>query len=234
MKSLLRQSEDGWCSVVVGHEQPDLPWSEWTRKIVWIESSFDLPPLKRGGSYSNYADFDRILDKQRKISLGMRHLQQQEVTDWFVLDADDYFHRNFVKTYRELPQQAGWLVNRGYIWYADIKRWSHTDRLLNLCGSTAIISASLFDLPRSDDDNELRKIPWCRLSHSDMEAFLRPHLSGASPFFPLSAVAYTLSHGDNCSDEFRDTPLKQFKLWVKKRLTTRKLDREFTDKFGVR
>ncbi len=233
LSSLCRQSSDHWSAVVVGHEKPELSWNDWDEKISWLESHFDLPPLREGGSFYNHRDFDYILDKNRKTALGMRSMASQGITDWFVLDADDFLHRDFVKTYCEQTPQAGWLVNKGYLWYADLRRWSKTENLLNLCGSTAILSASLFDLPGSDRDEELKKIPWCRLSHSDMKSFLAPHLAGRDPFFPLPAVAYTLSHGDNCSDEFRDTPLKQFKLWVKKRLTTQKLNREFSKVFGI-
>ena len=233
LRSLNRQSSGDWCAVVVGHEKPNIPWDIFTDKVSWVTVTHDLPPIRQGGSFSKYADFDRILDIRRKHSQGMRHLKKQGVTDWFVLDADDLVHKDFVRTLTCLPRQSGWLIRSGYLWYQDLQRWMPSDQMLNLCGSTVVISSSMFEVPSTSCDEELGKIPWGRMSHSDMESFLLPHLAGADPNFPLRAVAYTLSHGDNCSDEFRDSMMARAKLWIKKRLRTRKLNQEFCEIFGI-
>lgn len=234
LNSLKNQSCDRWFAVVVGHEKPEINWGLYADKVKWVKCLKELPTLREGGDYLNYADFDRILDKYRKISLGMRFLEGEDrLTDWFVLDADDLVHRDFVRVLRELPSQAGWVVERGYLWYKDLGRWKNTDRLLQFCGSTTIIRKDLFKVPQSDHDSELKKIPWCRLNHSEMIAFLSEKLGGASPSFPLDAIAYTLSHGDNCSDEFRSSPRQKVKLWIKKRLLTKPIESEFKEKFGL-
>jgi hypothetical protein len=234
LRSLDKQSCSDWLAVVVGHEKPQIPWGELSDNITWISSEHDLCPIKHGGDFTKYADFDRILDKNRKTAIAMRHLREHAITDWFVLDADDLMHRDFVKTLSNQRHQAGWLIRNGFLWYQDIKRLMPCDNMLNLCGSTAIVSAGAFEVPMSGRDEDLRMIPWCHLSHSDMEAFLLPHLAGSDPTFPLPATAYTLSHGDNCSDEFRTSAKARFKLWVKKRILTRPVTRQFVEDFGLK
>jgi hypothetical protein len=193
-----------------------------------------LPPIKQGGLFGNHADFPRIFDKNRKTATGMRYLVGQAITDWFVLDADDLMHQNFVRTLSGMPRQAGWLIKNGFLWYQDIQRWMPSGKMLNLCGSTAIINSSLFEVPPSGRDEDLQMIPWCRMSHGDMEAFLMPHLQGRNPSFPLPATAYTLSHGDNCSDEFRSSIKSRIKLWLKKWILTHQVTPQFKEDFGIR
>jgi hypothetical protein len=233
LRSLHNQSSEDWVAVVVGHERPAIRWQSFSDQISWVVSPHALPPITGGGSFSKYVDFDRILDKHRKMGIGMRHLQGQGVTDWYVLDADDLVHRDFVRTLNSLPHQAGWLCRTGYLWYKDLQRWMPCDKMLNLCGSTAVISAALFSVPSTDRDDGLVQIPWCRMSHSNIEAFLTPHLAGADPTFPFPAIAYTLSHGDNCSDEFRATFYARLKVWIKKKFFTRSLEAYFAHAFGI-
>lgn len=234
LRSLNRQSSNDWLAVVVGHEKPEISWNEVSEKITWVASEDALPPLREGGNFAVHSDFPRILDKNRKTARGMLSLHAQAITDWFVLDADDFIHQDFVRTLGSLPHQAGWLLRSGYLWYQDLRRWMPSSNMLNLCGSTAVISAALFEVPTTGRDEDLQKIPWCRMSHSDIEEFLIPHLAGADPTFPLAAIAYTLSHGDNCSDEFRTTLKARIKLWIKKRIQTRPIDPEFAEMFGIK
>jgi hypothetical protein len=234
LRSLGRQSSTDWIAVVVGHEKPDLDWNGFPPNSLWDTANFDLPPIRSGGTFFKYSDFDYLLDKERKIAQGMRHLRDHDVTYWHVLDADDLLHVDFVYILSTLPIQAGWLLQSGYLWYQDIRRWMPSDRLINLCGSTTLIHSSLFDVPVSDHDGARSQIPWMRFSHSEMLTFLQPHLAGANPWFPLRALAYTLSHGDNCSDELRTSISARFKLWVKKTVQTRPLNNEFSNMFGVR
>lgn len=233
LRSLQRQSSDAWVAVVVGHEKPEIRWAELSDKVSWVASTDDLPPIRGGGNFTRYSDYDRILDKNRKTARGMHHLRHQAVTDWFRLDADDLVHVDFVSTLAGLPQQAGWVIRSGYLWYQDLRRWMPSNKMVNVCGSTAVISAALFDVPVRGRDGDLGQIPWCRLSHSDMEKFLLSSLEGADPTFPLSGVAYTLSHGDNCSDEFRTSIKARVKSWIKKRVKTRRIDRDFSEMFGI-
>jgi hypothetical protein len=234
LRSLGNQSSDDWVAVVVGHEKPEIRWDEVSERVTWVEFTKDLPPLREGGSFTKHTDFDYILDKNRKTAAGMLHLQSQAITYWFVLDADDFVHRDFVHTLVNLPKQAGWLLKSGYLWYQDLRRWMPTQQMLNLCGSTAVIGAELFEVPTSGRDEDLQKIPWCRMSHSDMEEFLMPHMAGADATFPIAAIAYTLSHGDNCSDEFRVSFKARLRQWIKKRISTHPLRAEFAEAFGMR
>jgi hypothetical protein len=234
LRSLENQSCCHWRAVVVGHEKPDVAWHDYSNNISWVSSPHGLPPIRDGGHFTRHSDFDYILDKNRKTAIGMRHLLGQAITDWFVLDADDLMHRDFVQTLSSMPQQAGWLIKNGYLWYQDLKRWMPSGNMLNLCGSTAVINAGLFEVPHSDCDEDLKKIPWCRMSHSDMTTFLQPHLGGSDPTLPLPATAYTLSHGDNCSDEFRSSLKSRMKFWLRKRVFTYQMTPQFKDDFGIR
>jgi hypothetical protein len=233
LRSLSRQSSDDWIAVVVGHEKPEIRWQEFSERITWLASTDALPPLRHGGCFTKHTDFNYILDKNRKTAKGMLSLQKEVITDWFVLDADDFLHRDFVSTLGKLPHQAGWLFRSGYLWYKDLRRWMPSDQMLNLCGSTAVISAALFDVPTTGRDEDLHQIPWCRMSHSDIEEYLSPHLAGGDPTFPLAAIAYTLSHGDNCSDEFRVSFKARLKQWIKKRVRSHPLKADFAAAFGM-
>lgn len=234
LKSLANQTSDEWVAVVVGHEQPDLDFGSYSERVFWVAAEHDVPPVRKGGSFAKFADFNRIEDKNKKTMLGMRMLRRFSVSAWFVLDADDLLHRDLVRVWASQPRQAGWVIDRGYIYYSDVERVLPTTRLTHICGSTTIIDASVFALPEGTHSNGPSKVPWHFLSHSDMRAFLVEKTGGMSVDFPLHGIAYTLATGDNVSDEFRATLLARLKVWTKKHLMARRVSRKFARDFGLR
>jgi len=233
LRSILGQTSEQWEAVVVGHEKPEGVPSLDSGRVDFLSLDLPVPPLKPGGSYLFHRDFDYILDKNRKIVRGLQGLRDREITHWFVLDADDLLHRQLVEK-TVLPDEAkdqGALLNRGYLFYPDLKRQIPCDHLIQICGSTTILPSSWVEVPESLAA-DWSGVPWCRLSHADMGLLFRERQS--APNFPEERlIAYVQGYGDNCSDEFRQGLVRGFKAWLKPRLIGRRMDAGFCRDFSL-
>ena len=112
LRSLRRQTSNAFVAVVVGHECPVISEQKgWSFHSLEIE----IPELAAGGDYGKRDDFDRILDKNRKIARGVQLLWGSSPTHWFYLDADDVLDVGFVERVLSVPSpvyRGRWIRNR--------------------------------------------------------------------------------------------------------------------------
>ncbi|WP_436715008.1 hypothetical protein U8335_19860 [Roseiconus lacunae] len=229
LESLHRQSNDAFVAVVVGHEHPEVCESHRCR---FHSLEIPIPELAAGGDYGRRDDFDRILDKNRKIARGVQLLWDSSPTHWFYLDADDVLDIDFVDTVLSVPS-PGCIVDGGYQIHAMNRRAIPHLRLSEICGSTCVLTGDVMVRPESLEPEEIKKIPWCRYPHSRMDEFFTNELGKPCVRLQKPLVGYVTGHGDNCSDEFRSGPIARMKSWIKPRLLGSKDTALLRDRFGI-
>ncbi|MBD2201179.1 hypothetical protein H6G33_01000 [Calothrix sp. FACHB-1219] len=213
LQSIQNQSYQDYHAVVIGHDRPDLS-AFGDHLIDFLFSEFEIPPLKKGGSYSRYSDFDRILDKYRKIALGYQFLKSRDITYFMVLDADDLIHQDLTRYIFENYNSNGFILKNGYQYFRKNQKVVNRTDLDKICGSTTIIHAN--HIPEIDivNDQSLKLIPWCFLCHSQMESYFS---SKGTPLknvdFP--SLMYVYQHNENCSNEFVSTLKSKFRQQLK-------------------
>ncbi|GEM_PF-478876 len=231
LHSLALQTCQDFRAVVVGHEKPNLSNIAW-QTADYITSPFDVPPIKKAGSYKYYKEFKRILDKYRKIATGLNFLRQENISYVMVLDADDILHKNLVSYVINTKNTNGYIIRKGYQFYSKSKRLVYRQDLDKICGSTTLIHADLVPFPETVNDETISSIPWCHLSHSDMEAYF---LQKNKPLkiIPFEGAMYVMQHGQNASDEFRESLRSKLREGLKILLKGKPTSANLLADFGI-
>jgi len=231
LQSLLNQSDERYKIVVVCHERPILE-EKLLSRIDIIECDFELHRKNHEGKISNYKQIDYILDKNRKLSQGLKHLSDLNASYYMVLDADDLIHTDLTKYILNTNHPNGYIIHKGYEYYAAFNTCIDRDDMDHLCGSTAIINQRQIVIPEVVTDSTMSAFPWCFLSHSDFEGFYadrnKPLLS-----IPFQSVMYKLGHGQNASDEFRHGIKTKIKTLLKILIRGKRLSAEQLQAFGI-
>jgi hypothetical protein len=217
-------------AIVVGHDEPAFMPG---KSVAFHSIETSIPALKAGGNYANRDDFDRILDKNRKIVRGMQLLQCHNISHWYYLDADDLLDRNFVEKILQASPTYGCVIDGGFLFYARSRRIIRCNHLSQVCGSTSVLADKIANVPETTSDERLRDVPWCRYPHSKMIDFFTEELRREPPIINCPLVSYVLEHGDNCSDEFRQSLADRIKRYVKPRLLGKRCDEHFYKCFSL-
>jgi phage pi2 protein 07 len=239
LDSIINQTLNNWSVVVVGHEKPlDVPLID-SGNVLFHPIELDAPHanLDIKKNVINKQIYDYILDKTQKIVRGFQILKNQDITHWFVLDADDLLHRDFIKKTISRPncEYKAVILNHGWIYYPNVSRIIPCHYLANICGSTTIIPSKLVkvpDYPSFEFGDDWKGIPWCVHSHGDMFDYLCKKIGIENVYIPKEKlISYVMSYGDNCSDEFRQGRLKEIKSKLKPWVFGKKVGREYNDNF---
>lgn len=227
LQSVIHQTSPHVKVVVVGHEQPPLP-----SEIEFIPCPLPLPVLPGVTNPTHYKQIDYILDKTRKIVLGMQYLQKWNPTYYFILDADDVLHKKTVELLLSLQHPNGYILNAGYEYFSDNQRLFYRSDIEKRCGSTTVLNSRLVNIPEHLDDQSVWNHPWGKVSHGDMESYFE---GLQLPLYRLDTplVLYTLGHGQNASDEFREGILAKIKVNIKKYICSKKMSTAIAMDFSL-
>lgn len=225
VKCLEHQTSFNWEAVVVGHDKPAFFDSQKLKtRFTTVETPSPIPPSD-GYRKVNWSWIrDRAIDRNRKIIRGMQFLQNEGIDYWYYLDGDDLLHREFVERLAAIDLKAGAVLYEGYLWYPRSQRIISYTNMPIICGSTVIIRSADFEIPKSLDIEELGKVPYCRYTHMDLPRYFDAECNGQYVNVLDRLLAYTVGHGDNTSDGFRDTFIKRLKSWAKPYIRGRRID----------
>ena len=216
LTSLEAQTSGNWVSVVVGHERPDCFKSDCYRTDF---SSLELPaPQPPPGAHRTRNamwEKQRILDKNRKLVRGLQLLCDRGIDYWFYLDADDLLHREFTERVSRMNLRAGAILDGGYVYFPSTRRILPESDMSAICGSTSILRAGDVPIPDSLEIDCITRVPWCRYSHMQMDRYFQNEAGGEFLRIGERLIAYSMGHGDNCSDGYRDTSVRRLKAWLK-------------------
>src|SRR5690606_8310594 len=98
---------------------------------------------------------DYILDKNRKLALGLKSLSLSNVDYYMVLDADDLLHRDLVKFALDIKDPNGYILNEGYEYFIKQNKIIQRSDMANICGSTTIIHKQHISLNYEIKDSKI-------------------------------------------------------------------------------
>lgn len=230
LNSILNQSTNDYIVVVCGHEMPDFMAQSQYEKITFTRSSF-MPPDR---SHPEFSHQDLVKDKNIKIGLATKSLQNENINYWYQLDSDDVLHKDFVKiVLNSVVHKAGALIEGGYMLYTNQQRAIATQEMTQYCGSTSVIASQYMNIPDEINNDTISQIPWARYPHMAMRQFFENELSKPYAIINDNVLGYLLATGDNISDKWRDSPIKIFKAMMKPYLKGQRLSLVIKQSFSI-
>ena len=227
LRSLLNQSIGHFTVVVCGHEKPSFLDQYEFSNVHYVTADFSAPSLSSPAfTHSHY-----VLDKNRKIVLGLKEFQSKDIQYWYQLDSDDLVHTDFVASLQDLKAESGALIEGGFMYYPKHHRILQTDEMTMWCGSTSIIASDLLNLPETVDFETIKSCPWASWAHMNMRQYFSGIADRKCKTITDPMVVYVRGSGDNISDRYRDNFLKRTKFWLKPYLRGSRIDRRFKRDF---
>ncbi|WP_457807666.1 alginate lyase family protein [Kushneria sp. EE4] len=189
LQNLARQSDTNFQVYIVVHDIPEIDTQGLDVHFITVD--FPVSFNEEGRP---------VNDKNRKKRVLGAFLQAQQMPAFYfmALDADDLLHPDLVKTARDGNSQAGYLIERGFMYDCGSRNIGRCDertkRFWEHCGSCAIFYFEPDDLPTSNGDKQAY---FSRLAeHSKYSAVAREHGRELMPLEEYMGV-YLVNHGEN-------------------------------------
>lgn len=236
VSSVLRQKDKSFEAVLVGHEKPDFVNKLTTEKKFNFLQLSDFAPPNVEECNLNERQIKYEMDRCTKILKGIKSLKEKhpDISYWFALDADDLIHQNFVGILKKYSSADAIILDRGYFYYKNTGITNLENEFSAYCGSSAILSNELFQLPEVITENSFRLIPFGQFSHVHMKDRLSE--KGCIIAVPEERIViYVRNNGENISNSLSiKTPYRLLKWYVKMFVRAKKLDRSVKLNFGLR
>jgi len=233
--SISKQTNPHWRAVIVANRDALLP--DFKNKKIEI-SYVDFPPntLYKKNNLSDMQFFDATrLDKGKRVLTGM--LAFQDTHYYMVVDDDDLINHRLVEFLAQHQHVIGWKVKEGYVWGDGGKLLLINRNFHLLCGTSLIIHASLFNLPKTIDEILEEEIKVIYGSHVTIVNYLLE--KGVTlQSIPFKAAIYRVGYAGSHSlaptitrrvfnKKILSRPLKFILQLLSLRLLTEKIKNEF-------
>ncbi len=208
LRSVCAQSVDAFRVVVVLNEARPLP-ADLQDRVDLVHVTFDATPGRGAGT-----GMDAIRpDRGTKCLIGLLAARDLGADYVMFFDADDFVHRDIVKTARQAPPADGWFIDRGFRYKAG--RIVPQDHFHGFCGTCNIMGIDLWLGPVGGEltmDSTQAAI-LDAVPHEWLFMILGSHKFAAPRFqqqghtihpFPIRAAVWNLDTGENHSDFRRD------------------------------
>lgn len=234
--SVVNQTSQNFHCVVIGHDKPDFMTASNLNleKIDFLKFDRFLPPLVTSIESDNQLKYE--FDRCHKILAGIVHLKQSfsNITHWFSLDADDLIHKEFVELMQAYYSGDAIILDSGYVYFKNTGIINNENEFSAYCGSSALISDSLIDIPEIISENSHRCIPFGNYSHVHMRMKLQE--IGYKVLIPKERVVmYVRNNGENISNAaYANTIVKRLKKFIKMIVKFRFVDSSTKKAFGLK
>lgn len=236
--SIIKQTNNSYKVIIVGHEKPsfidDLVQNAFSEMQFNFHSIKEISPPKKAQGAREIPQEEYTKDKNMKIAKGIQLLKKidETISHWFVLDADDLIHKDFIKICDSSNIQAGAIINQGYLYYANSQRVVDCSELSLYCGSTGIIATELIEPPDVITYKTIQQIPFCSYAHMHLDQFFI-HEKSSYVELKEKLITYVLANGENISDGYRDGWLSQLKTFLKPYVKGKKLSATIRENFSI-
>lgn len=145
LDSVSQQTSDEFVVIVVGNQAPafDLP-----DKVHFVPVDFD-PPAPPTGPRTDRAPF--VWDKGTKIGIGLIAARQFDPDYVMIFDADDFVHADLAAFVESRPGQAGWVVDRGWMYSRSRNAYRPQNQFNRTCGTCHILPFDSYEVPTDLD-----------------------------------------------------------------------------------
>lgn len=233
LSSVQNQKSQQYRVSVVGHDCPVfLNGVKDGKEDIFIPFNELKPPIVNADEPANQMKYET--DRCSKILKGIITLKQrdQQITHWFVLDADDLIRDTFVSTLIQNPECEGFLIKHGYFYFQQKGIFNKTNEFYIYCGSSAVISDKFFSLPSKIEGESFRSIPFGDVSHVHMDRYFDSmNIAYKTPKTPL--LMYVRDNGDNISDGYLTSIFIKVKRLIGLIVRMRLLNRDTRKAFGL-
>lgn len=236
VNSVSNQTSNLFECVVIGHDCPDFMMGidPPKGKVRFIKYDTFPPPVIGAVESENQLKYE--FDRCHKILAGIAYLKSSfsDITHWFSLDADDLVQDKFVETLQSYHYADSIILDNGYIYFKNTGVINEEDEFSAYCGSSAIISDRLINLPEVIDESSHRSIPFGNISHVNMRQRLQQ--SGCKVVVAEERVImYVRDNGENISNAaYANTLYKKMKKFIKMIVKYRHVDRATKQSFGLK
>lgn len=193
--SVANQRHGDWRGIVVANEGSDLP--ELPPSFEAVRVGFAPNDMHELGAAGVDAFHDAFrLDKGRRVLAGM--LAARDSRFFMIADDDDFVSARiagFVDRHRD---EAGWRIDKGYIWDDGGRLLFAHDGFNRLCGTSLIIRADHYELPARFEDASAEWIKAMLGSHRRIGAILAERRSPLRPL-PFRGAIYRVGHAGSHS-----------------------------------
>jgi hypothetical protein len=235
VNSVLNQTDAYFRIAVIGHDCPDsLKGLRHSEQEVFRSFTELEPPCVVKSDETSITQMKYEVDRCSKILKGIIELKKDddEITHWFALDADDLIHNTFVSNLAQKPDYDAFLIEKGYFYFKAWGLFNATSEFYIYCGSSAVISDKYFCLPSKIDDKSFRDIPFGDVSHVHMKKYLTNN--NINYYIPKEKLlTYVRDNGDNISDDYINNYYKRIKRNIGIVLRTRFLSAKKKGEFGI-
>lgn len=235
LRSLSAQECSNWEGVVVANEGADLPEMPTGFRVERV--TFPPNKLHDMGSASKEDVLDAFrMDKGRRVLAGM--LAARSSRYFMIVDDDDLVSSRLAEFVSESMGPVGWKIDRGYVWNDGTKLFFEHDGFNHVCGSSLIISASIYNLPSKLEEADIDFVKKMMGSHHGVDAQMIANGTPLQPV-PFRAAVYRVGHVGSHSQvsgilkkyvftgRWKRHPWRTLKRLARLRYRTQTLAREF-------
>ena len=216
LQSLEQQSHEQFSWVVVGHDEPEF-FKDNAFTFGHFISAQEISPPQREKYSGDELRWEFEKDRCYKIDKGIHALLDTGHSHFYVLDADDLLHRDFVQEWYDNSDKDAMLIQHGYMYFAQSHTLVPNSELSAWCGSTCVVSKNFLDAEFIEKQSNATSF-FKQTSHCDFKRVLEQ--SGKSLHIPKKKLlVYMQDNGENISTLDKTYgPLKAFIVECKKRL----------------
>ena len=236
IRSIENQESKNWRAIIVANHGaliPSIPDGFEVKRI-------DFPPNPKFeiGTAPIEDIYDAVRkDKGRRVLAGMLHAGAMEHV--MIVDDDDFISRKLTSFIERNKTANGFYFQQGYIW-GDGGHWLfHYDGdFSKQCGTSHIIRADLYNLPKSIEQANCEYVSSMLGSHIFIREFLKNNDTPLAPL-PFIGAVYRVGHAENHSksnDMLTEyflqkwlwrKPLRQIRRLMRLRILSANITREF-------
>nr|MDZ8097522.1 glycosyltransferase family 2 protein [Nostoc sp. DedSLP01] len=144
IRSVCNQTSSEFRAIVVCHEIPQTDFSH--PQVQYIKVDFPIP----GSSLP-----EKMVDKTKKLAVGLLAAQSLQPTHIMPVDADDCISNRLASVVAKNPKSNGWYIDSGYLYEEGSSTITvRKKNFYRLCGTCNIINYRLFNLPEKVLQNE--------------------------------------------------------------------------------
>jgi hypothetical protein len=131
------------------------------------------------------------LDKGRRILAGVLHARPKGHI--MIVDDDDFISNKIVAFVAANQSAHGWYVKDGYVWPSDGRVLYLYNDFSNLCGTSHIVRADLYELPKAGENATETYIKRMLGSHRFIQGHLEQNGTKLAPL-PFVGAIYRVGH----------------------------------------
>ncbi len=190
IRSIASQDSNHWQAIIVANHGADIP--DLPPRFSIARVNFPPNRMHEQGSASK-EDFYKAFrsDKGRRVLAGL--LEARNLGHVMIVDDDDFVNRRLASFVAAHPEENGWFLREGYIWSDGGRFLYRFSDFSKLCGTSHIIRADLYKIPKSLADADESYVQEILGSHIFLHDRLDASNNRLSPL-PFVGAVYRIGH----------------------------------------